>query len=94
MTLTDLFLTQLTDPFRIGLLVALIFTTVRTAQVTGRVIPLLAGVLFVAMLLPSTVAPVAGVGMAQAVGVGLVANAVIVAVLLAGYALFLRFRRG
>jgi hypothetical protein len=93
MTLTDLFLAQLADPFRIGLLIALIITTMRTVAATGKVIPLLAGIVFVAVLIPATLSPLAGVSPQAAVGVGLVANAVILAVLLAGYALFLRLRR-
>ena len=51
MTLTDLFLAQLADPFRIGLLIALIATTQRTVAATGKVIPLLAGIVFVAVLI-------------------------------------------
>jgi hypothetical protein len=61
---------------------------------TGKVIPLLAGIVFVAVLIPTTLSPLPGVSLKVAVGVGLAANAVILAVLLAGYALFLRFRRG
>ncbi|MCA3453087.1 MAG: hypothetical protein IOC92_02210 [Rhodobacter sp.] len=94
MTLTEVFLAQLADPFRIGLLIALIVTTMRTVTVTGKVIPLLAGAVFVAVLIPATLSPPQGVTMQVAAGVGLAANAVILAVLLAGYALFRRIRRG
>lgn len=94
MTLTDLFLTQISDPFRIGLLIALLITTARTAATTGKVIPLLAGALFVAVLIPSTLAPVPGTSLQFAIAVGLASNAVILAVLLAGYALVQRVRRG
>ncbi|MCA3505740.1 MAG: hypothetical protein IOD01_00340 [Rhodobacter sp.] len=94
MTLTEVFLAQLADPFRIGLLIALIATTMRTVTVTGKVIPLLAGAVFVAVLIPATLSPPQGVTMQVAAGVGLAANAVILAVLLAGYALFRRIRRG
>ena len=45
-------------------------------------------------LLPTALSPRPGLTLPGAVGVGLAANAVILAVLLAGYALFLRFRRG
>ena len=93
MTLTDLFLAQLADPFRIALLIGLLITTARTVDVTGKVIPLLAGMVFVAVLIPVTIAPVPGVPLAVAVAVGLAANAVILAVLLAGYALLRRARR-
>ncbi|MFY8145593.1 MAG: hypothetical protein ACOVME_03235 [Rhodobacter sp.] len=94
MTLTEVFLAQIADPFRIGLLIALIATTMRTVTVTGKVIPLLAGAVFVAVLIPATLSPLPGVTMQAAAGVGLAANAVILAVLLAGYALFRRIRRG
>jgi multisubunit Na+/H+ antiporter MnhC subunit len=94
MTLTDLFLAQLADPFRIGLLIALIITTMRTVATTGKVIPLLAGIVFVAVLIPTTLSPLPGVTLLAAIGVGLAVNAVILAVLLAGYALFRRLRRG
>ncbi|MCA3447988.1 MAG: hypothetical protein INF93_14945 [Rhodobacter sp.] len=94
MTLTDLFLAQLADPFRIGLLIALIITTMRTVATTGKVIPLLAGIVFVAVLIPTTLSPLPGVAWPVATAVGLVANAVILALLLVGYALLRRVRRG
>ncbi|MCA3530622.1 MAG: hypothetical protein IOC91_01545 [Rhodobacter sp.] len=94
MTLTEVFLAQLADPFRIGLLIALIATTMRTVTVTGKVIPLLAVAVFVAVLIPATLSPPQGVTMQVAAGVGLAANAVILAALLAGYALLRRIRRG
>jgi len=50
----ELVLSQLSDVFRIGLIMALVLTMRRTAPVTGRVLPLAAGVVFVAVLLPST----------------------------------------
>jgi multisubunit Na+/H+ antiporter MnhC subunit len=48
----------------------------------------------VAVLIPTTLSPLPGITLLAAVGVGLAANAVILAVLLAGYALFRRLRRG
>jgi hypothetical protein len=92
MTLTDLFLSQVTDVFRIGLLIALVATAMRTAQAVGRMLPLAAGLVFVAVLIPLSIAPPAGVGLAMAIGCGLAANAAILAVLLAAQALFQRFR--
>jgi hypothetical protein len=47
---TDLVLSQLGDLFRIGLIVALVVTMRRTAAVTGRVVPLALGVVFVAVM--------------------------------------------
>jgi hypothetical protein len=92
MTLTELFLSQIADPFRIGLLIALLATTERTAQAMGRLIPLAAGMVFVAALIPLTIARGAGVDAPMAIGVGIVANAVILAVLLAVWTVYLRLR--
>jgi hypothetical protein len=79
MEITTLLLQQFTDVFRLGLLVGLIYTTVRTRQQTGVLVPLLAGVIFVAVIIPSTM-PVSGVSYLQAVTTGIFVNAVVVAV--------------
>jgi hypothetical protein len=92
MPLTDLLLQQLADPFRIGLIVALVFTAVRTQPVTGTVVPLLAGLLFVAVIIPSTISPPGADGFWPAVATGLVANTILLAVVLAVRALVLRLR--
>ena len=55
MTLTEILIAQLTDPFRLGLVVALVATMLRTQQVTGRVLPLIAGLIFVAAIIPLTI---------------------------------------
>ncbi len=89
--MTDILLAQLTDPFRIGLIVALFATMLRTAAVTGTLVPLAAGVVFVAVIIPMTMQ--AGPGPAwQAVAVGIVANAVILAVVMGLWTLFRRLR--
>lgn len=76
----SLFTSQITDIFRIGLLAGLIYTIERTRSQTGVVIPILAGLVFVAVIIPSTM-PVAGADMWAAIATGVVANAVIFAVL-------------
>lgn len=48
-------ISQATDVFRIGLLIALILTMLRTEQATGTLVPLAAGILFVAVLIPMTI---------------------------------------
>ncbi len=78
----DTVLSQLTDPFRIGLMVALVVTMFRTSAVTGRVIPLALGVLFVAVMLPSTM-PSQSVELIDAIVAGVVSNAIILAIVLA-----------
>ena len=42
MPFLDLLQAQLTDVFRIGLILALVFTMLRTQAVTGTILPLLA----------------------------------------------------
>ena len=90
--MTAILLAQLTDPFRIGLIIALVFTMLRTAAVTGTYVPLAAGVVFVAVIIPTTMQ--AGKGPVwQAVAVGIVANAVILAVVMGAWTLLRRLRR-
>ena len=76
----DLLQSQLTDIFRIGLIVALIATTLRTEGITGRIIPLLAGVVFVAVIIPTTMQTGDTPPLMQRIGVGVVANLIILGV--------------
>ncbi|MCB6178463.1 hypothetical protein LHP98_10000 [Rhodobacter sp. Har01] len=82
MTLSQLILTQLADPFRIGLIIALVATMARTRAATGTALPLAAGVLFVAVILPTTM----GRGLAEPlwrqVSAGVLSNAVILGITL------------
>jgi chromate transport protein ChrA len=73
----DLLQSQLTDVFRIGLIIALIATTLRTRAQTGVLIPLIAGVVFVAVIIPSTMQPGSEIPLLERIGVGIVANAII-----------------
>ena len=93
MSLWDLFGTQMLDIFRWGLLVALVLTTANTSAVTGTLIPLAAGILFVAVLIPFTMTPDLAPATAQVL-VGLVSNLIILAAILAVRALWRRFRAG
>lgn len=79
MTIYDIFISQLSDPFRIGLLIALLVTTRNTFAHTGAVLPLLAGVVFVAILIPLTFSADAE-NWWMLVGVGLLSNCVVVAI--------------
>lgn len=76
----DLLAAQATDIFRIGLLIALLLTTLRNRPITGLLLPLAAGVLFVAVIIPLTVATPRPEPMAQQVLAGLLVNAVYVAI--------------
>jgi len=90
--LSNLILSQLADPFRIGLMVALVITMQRTQATTGVWVPLAAGVLFVAVIIPSTMLTVLAQPLWQVVAVGMVSNAIILAVVLGVWAIYQRFR--
>lgn len=79
MDLSALLVQQFTDVFRLGLLAGLIYTTERTRAQTGVLLPLVAGIVFVAVIIPTTM-PRPGVSLMQAVMVGIGVNAVITAV--------------
>ena len=88
----DLVLSQLTDLFRIGLMIALVVTMLRTAAVTGRVLPLALGVIFVAVILPSTM-PGGSASLTDAILAGLVSNLIILMPVLAVAAVVARLRK-
>jgi hypothetical protein len=88
----DIFQQQLADPFRIGLIIALVATMSRTRGVTGTIVPLLAGVTFVAVIIPATMSPPGGEGMVQSILTGLAANLVLLAVILGVWQVYLRLR--
>lgn len=83
----DLFLSQLIDPFRIGLLFFLLHTALRTRHATGMAMPLLLGVVFVAILIPLTTSRVDAQTtlLWQAIATGVAANAVILSVFVAAW---------
>ncbi|MCX7286629.1 MAG: hypothetical protein NTW20_03460 [Rhodobacterales bacterium] len=87
----DLIQSQLADPFRIGLIIALVATMYRTRAATGQVLPLVLGVIFVAVILPSTNPP-AGVTLTDAVLAGLGSNLIILAIVLALALVYRRLR--
>ena len=88
----DLVTSQLLDPFRIGLLIALVVTMQRTMAVTGRVMPLILGIVFVAVMLPTTM-PSSSVNLKDAILAGLISNTILLAGVLAGAWLIARLRR-
>ena len=87
----DLVLSQLTDLFRIGLMIALVVTMLRTSAVTGRVLPLALGVVFVAVILPTTMPGGSG-SLIDAILAGLISNLIILVPVLAAAALVARLR--
>ncbi len=84
----QLLIDQLTDPFRIALLIALVYVWNRNRGTQGGVLPLAVGYGFVAVLLPSTMG--AGGPWVPGVLIGLVSNFVILAVVLGAFALWQR----
>lgn len=80
---------QLVDPFRIGLLIMLMVMAARTAQTVGTASPLLFGLVFVAVIIPLTLGQNDG-NLVARIALGLVANAIILAVLIAARALIAR----
>ncbi|MBP1807291.1 hypothetical protein [Rubellimicrobium aerolatum] len=82
MTLGEILTAQIFDPFRLGLIVALVVTMLRTEAVTGRWLPLAAGVLFVAFIIPATLGQNAAAPFWQLVAVGVLANLVLLAVVM------------
>ena len=79
MDISALLMQQFTDVFRLGLLAGLIYTTERTRAQTGVLLPLLAGIVFVAIIIPATM-PKPGQDMWVAAATGIAVNAVITAV--------------
>lgn len=88
----ELVLSQLTDVFRIGLIVALVVTMFRTSTVTGRVLPLAAGVVFVAVILPTTM-PSRSANLGDEIIAGLITNLIILVPVLMLARLFVKLRR-
>ena len=92
MDISALMVTQFTDIFRLGLLAGLVYTTERTRQQTGVLLPLVAGVVFVAVIIPATM-PQGDVSLWQATITGLFVNAVVVAVFWLAFEAYSRSRR-
>lgn len=92
MPFTEILTSQLTDPFRIGLVIALVFTMMRNRAATGILIPLITGVLFVSVILPTTMGAASPVPFWQQVGVGVISTGLILAVVLAVWQAVRRLR--
>ena len=92
MTLTALILLQFTDPFRVGLLVALFVTMLRTRATTGVWLPLAAGAVWVAVVGPLTMQSEVLAPMMTVIVAGIVANILWLAIILAAWMLYQRFK--
>ncbi|MER8440001.1 hypothetical protein NKH36_08540 [Mesorhizobium sp. M1312] len=87
----EVFLSQISDPFRIGLLAVLVITAFNTAAQTGFVLPLLLGTIFVAILIPAAMGDDSSDLIVPTV-VGLFSNVLILAVVMAVRLIFLRLK--
>ncbi|MGH6760233.1 MAG: hypothetical protein ACRECW_01400 [Phyllobacterium sp.] len=87
----EIILSQITDPLRIGLLAGLVVTMKNTETVTGRILPLILGVIFVATLLPVSFSASNSAMQWTEILIGLISNAAILAVLLGLFAAYARF---
>lgn len=90
MTIAELMLSQLSDPFRIGLLLALVITAYNTAGAVGLLTPLALGAVFVAVLIPVTTSASESVGLTAAILSGVVVNAAWIGVILAARSMWKR----
>ena len=91
--MVEIITTQLTDLFRIGLIFFLLLTAIRTRANMGLWMPLAMGIVFIAILIPMTTAAASTVPRLTAIGLGILANAVILAIFLAGWTIWEKFRR-
>lgn len=81
MTAAQILQDSLLEPFRIGLLVMLFITMLRTRAVTGMVLPLAIGAVFVAGLISMSMQTGAAEPLSLRLGFGLLANLMILAVI-------------
>jgi hypothetical protein len=92
MTFAEIILSQLVDPFRIGLVVALVATAERTRATTGMALPLAAGVAFIAVMIPVTMQQSSADPLLTRILAGVVSTGVLLAVALAGLLVWRRTR--
>lgn len=76
----DLLAAQAGDVFRIGLLIALLLTTLRNRPITGLALPLAAGAVFVAVIIPLTGTTPRPEPLARQIVAGLLVNAAYIAI--------------
>jgi|LauGreDrversion2_5_1035112.scaffolds.fasta_scaffold92620_2 hypothetical protein len=89
--MTEILNDQLADPFRIVLLIGLYITMLRTRTATGTFMPLAAGAVAVSLIIATTLS--SGVAFGPNVGMGIVANIILLAIIHGAYQVFLRVTR-
>jgi hypothetical protein len=93
MDVARIMIEQLADPFRVGLLIALLFTAANSSGVLNRWLPIALGLAFVAVLIPTAMASDMADPVTAQIGVGLLSNGIIVGIMLLAEAVFNRIRR-
>lgn len=94
MTFSQIIVSQFADPFRIILLIGLVWTMMRTRSASGTLIPLAAGIVFVAVLIPMTMTAANGIPAQDQILAGLVTNTVITGIILGIWEAINRARKG
>jgi hypothetical protein len=87
---------QLTDPFRIGLILFLFLTALRTRAAMGLAGPLALGIVFVAILLPLTTGAETltnNEAKLTAMACGIVSNAIILGCFVSAWAVWTKVRQ-
>ena len=92
MPFIEILTAQLTDLFRIGLMIALVITARRNVAATGWILPLIFGVVFVAVMIPVTLQSQSSEPLLRMAVIGVIANLIILAVILGLYAGYKRLR--
>jgi hypothetical protein len=93
MDVAHIIVEQLADPFRMGLLIALLFMAAKPSGGHQRWLPIALGLVFVAVLIPTAMASDAADPVSAQIGVGLLSNAIIVGIMLFAEAVFERLRK-
>ncbi|MBJ2153625.1 hypothetical protein [Paracoccus sp. IB05] len=93
MTFSQIIVSQFADPFRIILLIGLVWTMMRTRAASGTLIPLGAGIVFVAVLIPMTLTAASEIPVRDQILAGLVTNTVITGIVLGIWEAVNRARR-
>jgi hypothetical protein len=93
MDIVGILIAQLADPFRIGLLVALLFTAANSRGTIHRWLPIALGLVFVAVLIPTAMASDDDGAVTAQIGVGIVSNAIILGLMLLAESAYERLRK-
>ncbi len=83
---------QLADPFRIGLIAALIYTTIRNFGITGWFVPMAAGLVFVAFIIAVTM-PSGEQTQFAIISAGVISNTIIATIMFGAIYIWRKFSK-